>query len=67
MRTRFLKTTKLPVPKPAKIPSITPVKVAPIAPVNENQVLRQFTTKPVVKPLNPKAVKSITKPLQSYL
>jgi hypothetical protein len=67
MRTRFLKTTKLPVPKPVKMPSVAPVKVVPVAPVNENQVLRQFATKPVVKPLSTKVVKNITKPLNSYL
>lgn len=44
-----------------------PAPIAPATPVNENKILRQFATKPVVKPLGPPAIKKIVKPLKSYL
>jgi hypothetical protein len=42
-----------------------PVKAVPV--LTPQQKLKQFATKPVVKPLSTKVVKNITKPLNSYL
>jgi hypothetical protein len=64
MRTRFLKTTKLPVPKPMPAPKAVRVKVTPVKPTPEDTLLGQFATQPEVPPPNPK---NLTKKLKSYL
>jgi hypothetical protein len=59
-------TTKLPVAKPAVFPKVKVPAVTPPAILTPQQSLKQFVTKPVVKP--PRVSnKSLTKPLKSYL
>jgi hypothetical protein len=58
---------RLPIPKAVVIPKVKPATVVLPPVLTPQQSLRQFATKPVVKPLNPGAIKKITKPLKSYL
>jgi hypothetical protein len=55
--------------KPIVFPKVKPAKIAPLAapaPNPEQAILKQFATKPVVKP--PRVSnKSLIKPLKSYL
>ena len=57
---------KLPSAKSVVLPKTAPAKIVPPPILNTEQSLKEFATKPVVRP--PKVSnKSLTKPLKSYL
>jgi hypothetical protein len=53
--------------KPFVFPKVKPSPVIPPPVMTPQQSLKQFATKPVVKPLGKSAIKQIIKPLKSYL
>ena len=55
-----------PVGKPFAFPKTKAPAITPVKPTPEEAILKQFATKPVVRPAKV-SNKALTKPLKSYL